>query len=342
MNRVLGVLVVMSFSGCPQPMTSLDGGVDGGPDCPEVSDLGQLDLGCVARGVVASRRLPDAGVPWFAVGSPAFDVVRDELRFTPSEARDYRATLVAWRGTCALAKLGVRGNGVESSFWWSPESLDFGRLATGRTLTRELTFRSCTFSSTPLGNASTSASVFSVVRDGGLVIPAAVRDETGVIVPGELPVAIAFAPSGLSVTQAFFSAETGLVTQPSVTIVLRGVGGGPIAELTPAQLDFGAVAGPTTRQVTLRNVGDRVAPADPSANLFLGVDGGQPYFELTPASCGTVTLSSPYGPSLGLSTTDALTFDVTLQPAAGPRRCELRVFTSDPLTPEPVVVITAQ
>lgn len=348
MRLALSVVVVVLLTACPGPQDRVDAGNDGGggPACPEfVLSPPLIDFGCGARGEVMTLPFPDAGATPGAFASTAFTLDDAGLHFSPPEALDYTATIPLYRGECLLGTQRVIGTGVSGVLSWAPTLVDFGYVRPGLSKRAGITFNSCSTVPLALSDAATregtSPSLVFGLDAGSLSIPGATRSDAGVLVNGTLTLEVSFSPTVVGPRQGQLVLASPLASQPGLSVTLRGVGGGPEVEVTPASLDFGVVSMASTRVVTVSNIGTPGQPPDPRANLFLGIDGGQPYFELTPGTCGAVTMAS-YNPTNGLSTGDSVTLSVTLQPAPAPRMCTLHVYSTDLLTPDVAVVITAQ
>lgn len=352
--RSLAVVLTLLFCGCPTAsLPKPDGGnsqpdEDAGIACPEgFIEFPLIDFGCVARGDSALISQTDTfsltpGLPT----SPEFTVDGPSIRFAPTEERDVQATLLFFKGPCVLGRQRLRGTGVGQVVSWTPALVDFGYVNPGSTRTSSVTFKSCSLQPVPIGQLvtreGTSPSNTFVVDAGSLTIPAATRDAvTGAIIDAEQRLDLSFTPANNGPLQGQLTGITPLTTQGMFSVLLRGVGGGPIIEVMPSALDFGTVTMATTQVITIRNVGTRPTPVDPRANLHLGVDGGPPFFELAPALCGSVAMSA-YDPVDGIDTTGSVTLSVTLQPAPMPRTCTLHVFSNDPNRPDVEVAITAQ
>jgi hypothetical protein len=313
---------------------------DAGSGCPTEHVFPTIDFGCQARGSVTLLPLPETEAGTFS--DPTFRVTPMGVEFAPLEERDFSASIPLVRDGCVVGQQPVIGTGVDAVLRWSPPVVDFGYVKPGRTGRERVTFMTCSTMPIALINlrtieGSSSASVFGVDA-GAIVVPGAVRAADGTRLLGELEVELTFTPAVLGPRQGQLVAQTQLEPQPMLSIALRAVGGGPVVGVSPLQLDFGAVTSPTSQVVTVSNTG---APADPRANLFLGLGGLPPYFELTPGDCGTVTLSS-YDPNVGLTAGQSVSFTVELEPATAPRTCTLRIFTTDPESPVTQVTITAQ
>lgn len=345
MRRI--TLMALLISACTSPSDPMPARPDAGSGCPTARlTPPAIDFGCQARGSVALIAFPDAGVEPGTFSDPAFRLTPAGLQFTPSEAREYVASIPLVRDGCEVGLLPVIGTGVDAVLRWSPAIVDFGYVSPGITRRERVTFETCSTVPIELTNLATRegnsvTTVFGVDAGSTVVVPGATRAADGTLTLGELALEVTFTPAVLGPRAGQLVASTPVETQPMVSVALRAVGGGPVVNVTPTQLDFGVVAAPTTRVITLSNAGTQPGPPDPRANLFLGIDGLPPYFELTPGDCGTVTLGT-YDPNVGLSAGASVPLTVELAPAAAPRTCTLRVFSTDRENPVTEVSITAQ
>jgi hypothetical protein len=341
MRRSLVLLLVLAAcSAAPVPPAD-----DAGAACPELFlQLPVIDFGCVARGATAQVPFPDAGVRAGSFTSLEFKVEQGEVQFRPQEAREYAFSIPLFRGVCPIGVQPVIGTGVVSVLTWSPSTVDFGFVNPGVTRREVVTFSTCSTVPLVITDAGTfegsNASMVFEVDGGELTLPAASRTDAGTLSTSSRSLEVSFSPTGVGSRTGQLRFATALTEQPQLSLTLRGVGGGPVASVMPTRLDFGQVTAPSTRLVTITNIGTQPTPADPRGNLFLGHDGNAPYFELAPASCGTATLGA-YDPLVGLAAADTATISIELQPAAAARSCTLHVFTSDRENADVVVSITA-
>jgi hypothetical protein len=307
-----------------------------------------VDFGCVARGDVGelptlTRPLdvPDAGTSGTHFTDGAFTIGPDgNIQFRPQEAKEYVGSVPVMQGACVAGYQRVLGTGVDQVLTWSSTTVDFGYVPPGRRLDNAVLFRNCafnpvTFSAMGAFESTSPSTVFSVDAVGN--VPAATRSDAGVLVPGDVTVRVSFAPTVLGMKVGTLRASTDLTQQSALVVPLRGVGGGPVVQVTPAVLDFGAVTGATTRQVTVKNVGTRATPADPLANLFLGTGGAEPYYTLS--GCSAPVTMSAYDPQVGIEAGNQVTLSVTVSNATS---CVMRVYTNDLAEPVTMVTILAQ
>ncbi|MDX2011502.1 MAG: hypothetical protein SFW67_14985, partial [Myxococcaceae bacterium] len=288
----------------------------------------RIDFGAVGRGdsfevatLLKNRRMVDSfprvGDIQSAQGADVFTLTSDSPRgeltlapgreravkvvFRPTEVRDYTATMVVLPADgCPEVTTRLVGTGVDNVLSWQPAPLDFGYVQPGVTVNGEVTFLNRSFKPVQLSGLATRegsnpSNIYRVVAANmgdatRLTVPAGSRDATtNDIVPGSAKVTVSFRPAVLGPRNGTLVATADL-SNPGVTVALRGFGGGPDIDVLPAQtLNFGRIAyfaGTTsaaTRKLTVRNVGTAPAVADPRANLRLGAMGaGRPYWTVTP------------------------------------------------------------
>jgi len=204
-----------------------------------------------------------------------------------------------------------------------------------------------------------------------LQVPAAARDSSGAWVDGTAVADLEFRPTVLGQRTGQLKAVTSLSTQPSLSVRLRGVGGGPRIEVRPTPLLVGRIgfspgASPAinvVRTLRIANVGNRPMPADPRANLKLGAMGqGTMYWRVRSISGTDAELCvgewdvmrngclgglAPlrYDPNFGIEALPgaAMNLPVRIIPAtAGPKEWEVTFLSNDTLNPEVTVRITAE
>ncbi|MBL8912917.1 MAG: hypothetical protein JNM17_19645 [Archangium sp.] len=348
----LAVVCMLAFCACPTAsLPKLDAGTvepdrdAGAPlDCPEFFiEPAELDFGCVLRGETLTISQPDflGGTPE-PFSSPEFVVDDAGIHFTPTASREFSASALLFLGRCVIGRQRVVGVGVGSVVSWNPAAIDFGYVVPGETRTASVTLTNCAIEPVTVRQLSTSSPVFSVDA-GSVTIPPSRREPTGELINGERRLELVFAPQSFGPAQSTLSGETAIATQPMIAVPLIGVGGGPIIEVNPLMLDFGAITMVTTRSVTIRNVGTQPRPPDSRVNLHLGgVDGGPPFYALDPPDCGTLMLGGAYAPGQGLDTVTSVPLAVTLQPTGMPRTCTLHIFSNATNDTDVEVAITAQ
>lgn len=248
---------------------------------------------------------PDSPRGEFVIGANKEKTVT--ITFTPTEARDYFATVTMRAADgCPDKRVRLIGTGVDQVLSWSPATVDFGYVTPGLNVTGEVTFSNQGLKAVELTGMNTfegssPSAVFKVTMAGGdltkLTVPAATRDPMSMaLVPGTAKVTMTFKPIVLGPRSGTLRANADLRTQSTVVVPLRGVGGGPDIDLRPSPtLNFGRIAyfigaNPPSfanRKLTVQNVGTRPTPPDPKANLKLGKTDGaggfaKPYWTVTP------------------------------------------------------------
>lgn len=307
--------------------------------------------------------------------------------------------LKAWRAQLRLSASGTaEGSGTallelsgattDGALAWAPALLDFGYVWPGSTVSRELVFSNRSLNPARLSGLATReggnpSTVFMVVATDStdltrLIVPAAVRDRDARdgITPGSATVRLGFRPAVPGPRAGQLRATTDLAAQASLSVTLRGAGGGPDIDAHPSPvLDLGRVAyfasatpaSFAVRRLTVQNVGVRPTPADPRANLKLGQPDGtgaftRPYWEVRPlggaalseicvgafdAVTGTCTNDLPagsYDPTIGLEagSQSTLSIPVRITPnGLGARSFELKLFSNDADEPVTIITVTA-
>lgn len=222
--------------------------------------------------------------------------------FTPTETRDYAGAVNLRRSkACPVQRVRLVGRGVSSclSYTAAPtdsataDRLHFGPVLPGLTGQGSVTFSNTCALPVALSSLMTSPSVFAVVEAGADVtthtVPAAMLDATGLWRDGTAVAKLTFAPTTIGASTGVFALRTSLVGQPTLSVQLRGAGGGPEIEVRPGTtLNFGRIgyfAGatpPTTAQrtVLVSNVGLLPTPRDVMVNLRLGGADGSSAFSV--------------------------------------------------------------
>lgn len=230
-----------------------------------------IDFGVVVLGDTAHQRLDVAGQVLIGATGSAFTAVADAqgiaLTFKPTRDGQQTGELtVRPAAHCPEVTVPLTGTGLPALLACEPVPLDFGYLTPG--LTKQATLRVRNFSSAPvtlselkaLFGTSTS-SEYRVLGPPTLTVPGM----------GEAAVTVSFTPALLGLRNGSVTATTSLSRQPTLSCPLRGTGGGPDIDISPAAIDFGRVAvfsgNGVTRKVTIRNLGTHPLPPDPLANL---------------------------------------------------------------------------
>ncbi|MFO0600081.1 MAG: choice-of-anchor D domain-containing protein [Myxococcaceae bacterium] len=323
---------------------------------------------------------------------PAMRTKTATFTFKPTEERDYIATVRMRRADgCPEKPVRLIGTGVDAVLKWTPAIVDFGYAPPNTLVPGEVTFQNRALRPTTLTMVATRegtnpSNVFKVTMTDSsdltkVTIPAGARDPmTNMIMPGTQVVKLSFKPVVLGPRQGQLVANTEFMGQPTVSVTLRGVGGGPDIDARPSPtLNFGRIAyfanatppSYANRKITVQNVGTRPTPADPRANLKLGQSDGaggfvKPYWEVTAmagsdlseicvgvfdAMTNTCTNDLPtagagrYDPVQGLEAggaTSLLDIPVRVTPnGLGMRAFTVKIFSNDPDEPVTTINVTA-
>jgi hypothetical protein len=379
----------------------------------------RIDFGAVARGdtfkvveQLKNRRMVDSfprvdlimsaqgeGIFTFSADTPTgvftLGPGRDRnvtFQFSPTEVRDYTANVTVLPADgCPEVVVRLVGSGVDNVLSWAPTPLDFGYIPPGITVTQELSFSNQSFKPVQVTMLATRegsmpSNIYKVaMADMGdvtrLTVPGGKRDMANAIVPGTAKLTVSFRPTVLGPRQGTLTAATDAPSQANISVPLRGFGGGPDIEVTPAPtLNMGRIAffsgntAAATRKITIRNVGTRPTPPDPRANLKLGAMGaGRPYWTVTAKNAestldeicigtfdtmsGTCTNDLPmmgpgsYDPSVGIEAAGAAaSLDIPIRVApknlnvgtSGNKEWEVVFFSNDPDEPEVRVMVIAR
>ncbi len=332
---------------------------------------------------------PDSPRGEFLIG--AMRTKTATFTFKPTEQREYIATVRMRRADgCPEKPVRLIGTGVDAVLKWTPATLDFGYAPPGTVVNGEITFSNLSLQDITLNALATREGanpsvVFKVIEANmgdltKLTVPKGVRDASNMIVPGTVKAKLTFKPLVLGPRSGQLVATTALVSQASISVNLRGVGGGPDIDARPSPtLNFGRVAwfanaSPASfanRKIVVQNVGTRPTPADPRANLKLGVSDGaggfiKPYWEVTAmtgsdlseicvgvfdTATNTCTNDLPatgagsYNPSQGLEAggaTSILDLPVRVTPnGLGTREFQVKIFSNDPDEAVTTINVTA-
>jgi hypothetical protein len=390
-------------------------GVSGECELPSVIDFGAVAVGdSLTRAVVFTNARPldttafvgalqspqGQGIFSLTPDSPSglFTVFAERSKavsftFTPPDAHDSFGT-VTLRAADGCPEKPVRliGTGVAQVVTCTPAQVEFGYVRPGLTSTGEvvcsnLALAPVTLTDLAAVEGAAVSSVFVVTEAQTtptadltrLVLPAATRDANQALVAGVGKVKLRFAPSVLGVKTGSLQATTDLRALPSLTVPLRGVGGGPNIELRPSSpFNFGRIAffpsasvpSFATRTLTVRNVGTLPNPPDVTSNLRLGIDGlggAGKYWKVVAknansseaevclgvfdAATETCAQDLPnvgpnrYDPNVGLlasATSGVLDISVRISPLTlGQKEWDVTVFSNDPKQPTSVVTILA-
>lgn len=320
---------------------------------------------------------------------PAMRTKTATFTFKPTEERDYIATVRMRRADgCPEKPVRLIGTGVDAVLKWTPAIVDFGYAPPNTTVMGEVTFknsslRPITISTLKTQEGSNPSIVYKVTETDTsdltkVTVPGGMRDATtNTITAGTQVVKLTFKPVVLGPRQGQLVGTTELMSQPAISVTLRGVGGGPDIDVTPAgTLNFGRIAyfasaSPpsfASRKLTVKNVGTRPTPPDPRANLKLGQNDGsgtfvKPYWEVT-AMAGSdlaeicvgafdnmtgmctndlpATGAGSYDPVQGIEAGSLLDIPVRVTPnGLGMRAFQVKIFSNDPDEPVTTVNVTA-
>lgn len=350
--------------------------------------LGQIDS---QQGDGIFTLSPDSPKGEFLIGGT--NTKTATFTFRPTDAQDYAASVRMRRADgCPEKVVRLIGTGVDAVLAYEPATVNFGYAPPGTTVEREVTISNKSLRAVDLTMVMASdqgqtvpSNIFKVVDTGGsslttISVPAATRDSGNSLVAGTQVVKLSFKPTVLGPRQGLLRMTTPFASQTSLSVPLRGIGGGPDIDVRPAPaLAFGRIAyfpaaSPpsfASRKLTIQNVGTRPNPADPQANLKLGQTDGmngfaRPYWEVTPkngasadeicvgvfdTSTNTCTNDLPtsgagsYNPAFGLeagTATSILDIPVRVTPnGLGTREWEVKIFSNDPDEPVTTITVTA-
>ena len=227
--------------------------VTGLPTTPDCSLPDQLNFGAVASGDTVTRSLPllndtpheatalvgplesQSGVFTFELGTRAgaLQLAPGEealvsIAFHPDAASASTSRVRLSRHQLCLPKdVQLIGARIVRVLAWTPSVLDLGGVAVGQTSRLSVTFFNATFIPVQLSGLSVQGgmlpSAFSAPL-GPFTIPAATENQQGMVTSGTASVEIAFTPSELGSRTAVLTANTGLASQPVVSVNLRGEG----------------------------------------------------------------------------------------------------------------------
>ncbi|MFN7134377.1 MAG: choice-of-anchor D domain-containing protein, partial [Myxococcales bacterium] len=247
-----------------------------------------------------------------------------QVVFEPREPGAFVGEL-AVNSACGRMVLKLRGRSVPRLLQATPERLDFGFIEPGVTVHQKVR----------LENVGDEKLIVDTVRVLGTNPFAAPPHAARELVPGAaMEVDVAFAPSELGAFAGRLQVKTTPDELPRLELELKGHGGGPRLELTPAvALDFGraAVGVPQHREVVLRNVGTDV-PNTEDDNLRLQENGVGRMPVVIDDAEGAFTAQLPTVPTTGAQAGAAATVPVRFHPTSpGRKTAKLVVWSNDPL-----------
>lgn len=391
----------------PSPLSINGRAIAGECDVPSVIDFGSVPIGSALNEEFSLRNdgaspvmVTSGGVTGAPVGIFEIEGLGNEgkllvnansapsatVKFKPTEPRDYNGEFVIRRAdSCPQRTVQVRGRGVVSCLTWRanpPEdatgsALHFGSVAPGAVVEGTITFSNACSLDINITRIRTTDPVFVVTAADPadvtlLRVPASARDANQAWVSGTGVTVLDFRPTVLGPRVGQLMASTSLMSQPALSINLKGFGGGPRIEVRPSPLfpigrvGFTPGASPGTfAQRTLRvaNVGNRPTPPDPRANLHLGMNGqGTTYWavraitgtdaelcvgdwDIAGNACAGTLRPTLYNVNDGIEAVigAALNLPVRVIPqTAGQKEWELTLYSNDSLTPAVKVRITAE
>ena len=230
------------------------------------------------------------------------------VEFAPARLGPARASVdVRPCVSCATVTVQLAGTGVAAVLAAAPLAVDFGVVDLGVTATRDVTL-------TNLGNVSVSLIGQDALVDAAFASPAKFPLE--VLPGGSQKLGVSFTPSALGAHDALLYLHD--TAGPDVVVSLHGQGGGPVAQVRPTSVDFGAIAVGTSsqRRVAVVNVGH--APAGQTAPLTVKavriVSGAEFHVDVnaapvTVALGGQTQIAVTYSPLLARDTTGTLELD---------------------------------
>lgn len=308
------------------------------------------------------------------------------VHFKPTEPRDYSGEFLIRRGeSCPQRTVQLRGRGVTSCLTWRADppddaaglALNFGNVAPSTSGPGTVTFSNACSLDIELSRLRTNDTAFVVTAAAmgdlsKLHVPASARDANGAWVSGTAVTSLEFRPVVLGPKSGQLLASGSMASQSSIAVNLRGFGGGPRIEVRPSpvfaigRVGFTPGATPGTfAQRTLRvsNIGNRPMPADPRANLHLGMAGqGPTYWSVRPITgtadelcvgdwdaagntcAGTLSINT-YDPALGIEAVAGMAMQLPVRvvpQTAGQKEWELTIFSNDAVTPAVIVRLTAE
>lgn len=260
-----------------------------------------------------------------------------DVRFSPTEERDYQAQLTVRRdATCPEATVTLLGAGSDEALTWTPDTLDFGRLPIAETGTRLVTF---------VNNSNAELRLSAAVDSPDFLVPS----PPATLAPhASTAVTIACRPTSLGPLSGQATLSVGTEPVTNARINLTCIGGGPRIRVDPSPIDFGQVPQDvaTRRRLLVQNVGTPPPAADDTTNnLFLGTNGQLPWFSVVPSDANTapsdftVSLVGSYDAASGLPAIaghNFVEFEVSAKlSGVATRRADLLVYSND--SKEPVV-----
>ena len=356
----------------PANITLMGNGHGGTCDFPEVIDFGLVPVGETFPDVITLTNpapinagftigaLMGADAPAFGVSPsglvpiPAMASANVTFTFTPTEKRDYVATLtVVGAGDCPSRPVTVKGTGSDGVLSWTPSDINYGYVSPSIQADRQVVFINKSNVPITLTQVATSMPTDFLVAPS-FTIP-------GGSVP--TPMTVSCKPAGFGPRSANLTFNTGLNNPPSGLVTLECYGGGPRIKVDPRpELAYGMVSFfanspvPVTRKLEVSNVGTKPPNGDVNGNLFLGtvvngMPGQTPLIEVNPLNANTqlgeisITLPSTYDTSKGLEATigkNIADLQVTLTPGTiGMKEANIVIHSNDSTEPTITIHLTA-
>lgn len=161
---------------------------------------------------------------------------------------------------------------------FEPALLDFGDVPVGFEATRSALLRNRTTHPVTLTQLRITSGAYALSTLPTLPPATVGTDALGnrTVTPSEAPLTVSFRPLVAGPQGSLLIATAPFDVQPTVSLTLRGEGGGRDIEVSPASLAlgrvgfFGTSGAQLTRQLTIANVGARAQPPDAARNLLLG------------------------------------------------------------------------
>lgn len=324
--------VAAALMACPGPPVD-----EPAPDLrilPVALDLGAVLLGVGATGTVSivnngdaawdpgeAPGLAGADLAAFAITEPcalplaAGGLCAIGVTFTPTEARPHRVELTIPSDPAVIVPITATVRGVR----FTPATLDFGGVQPGDTVSGSISIENV---------GSDVLDVPLAVEGAGFVLAGGART-VPIGVGASTDVQVTFAPSGVGAMTGRLVADLCSDADCDPGAALIGEGAVPVVALSPASVDFGAVAAGSTADatVTVQNSGgaelvvSALALADASGFTTISA---APTLPATVAAGASVTVTLRYAPTQGLAA------------LAG----ELTVTSNDPATPSATLAVT--
>lgn len=306
---------------------------------PRRIDFAAVPVGSVSErpiGVTPPFQLSIAGGPF------RLSADRSRIIFTPERVQEYvtQATLI--EEPCGVRPFNLVGTGVEGFLVSDPPALTFEPTPPGLERSARLELRNASLSPLAVERLLFRPGGMPAFRadalDGGqLVIPAASRDATGLLVRGRAAVSVVFAPAREGPVADALIFDVPLLSGMTPFVPLSGVGGGPDIEVAPTSLVLQTGSTGARARLTIRNVG--TVSTNPALHLRLGA----PAFEFTRQSGAgdvAVDFASPSQAGQSLASGDSVELEVTATPGAGEHH--VRIFSNDLDEPVVTVVVTTR